>query len=459
MLRTGKCSRVTTTKSTSPEPITEPFLTLGREEYSYTPKLRKPVVTELVPLTAHQSRDSLAPESSVRRQKTGLRSPSKRRSEYCIASSGLVLASGPMLVAGVDEVSGSVLNPDKPGHMVSNGSISLTGPSTRVTGDVKAVGSVTNSGAVVEGQVEEHHAEVALPSIPITAYDPGTDVTIVRQLDASYPGLTVSGLARRQGDLMLTVSGLSLDSGLLYVDGNVVINGGVTGLGAIICTGNVTVNGGASLTTANLAAVVAKGHVILRGTPGAGACFRGLVYTEGGLEAAHLKLVGAFVQGGAGGSAALTDCDVVYDPAAVHLEWDIPEFGPGGGNRKGEAQIANGLAAEDFFDKTTGHFDLSRVDDQRVPFRFQTATYASLDEAVGAQDGKPPYLDAAAGTRYPSWEAFFQAGHDRVRAQLSYMDQLNQENISRVRQGKISFDLNQFLNTTDRMRVVFWRDL
>ncbi len=386
--------------------------------------------------------------------------------EYSIATSGALVASGPMLVAGVKELSGSSLPPEselEPGHVASNGSVSLAGPSTRITGDVKAVGTVSSSGAVVEGQIEEHHSEVALPSIPVTSYDPGTDPAIVRTLDPSYPGLTVDGLARRAGSLVLNVSGLQLQNGLLYVDGNLTVNGGVSGLGAIVCTGDVTVNGGGTLSTTNLAAIVAKGRVTLNGTSGSRGYFRGLVYSETGLEASYLTLVGAFVQRSVSGSGEikLTGCDVVYDPAAVQIAWEIPGFGPGGGGFQGGARLADGLTASDFFDKTTGHFDSTRVDSERVPYSYLGASYSSLEEAVSSQDGaSPPKLPDNSGGRYPSWEAFFQAGHDRYRAQLAYMDKLNQARSSpALFHGKFSLDLNQFLNSSDRMRVVFWRDL
>lgn len=383
--------------------------------------------------------------------------------EYCIASSSGMVCSGPMLVAGVDELTGTALPADlKPGHVASNGSVSLAGPSTRVTGDVKAVGTVRNSGAVVEGQVQERHSEVALPAIPIASYDPGTDPAVVRSLDASYPGLTVDGLARRTGDLVLNVSGLSLENGLLYVDGDLTVNGGVSGLGAIVCTGDVTVNGGGSLSTTNLAAIVARGSVTLNGTPGSRGYFRGLVYTETGMEASHLTLVGAFVHRSASGSGELrlNGCDVIYDPAAVQIAIPIPGFGESDSNMRNRARLGDGVTSEDFFDRDTGHFDSTRVDGQTVPLVFEGTIYNSVEEATAAADASgerpPPRED---GTR-PSWEEYFQEEHNRFRSMLTVMDQQYQARPSpALLRGEFSLDLNQFLNTSDRMRVVFWRDL
>ncbi len=159
----------------------------------------------------------------------------------------------------------------------------------------------------------------------------------------------------------------------------------------------------------------------------------------------------------------LTNCDVVFDPEAVKFEWEIPGFGPGGSGAYGGAQLAAGLKAEDFFDKQTGHFDLSRVDGQRVPFSYQNATYASLEEAVAAQGGRPaPFRinsDGSRGTQYASWEEFFREGQDQYRSMLSVMDRQYQATRSEsLRRGSFSLDLNQFLNATDSMRVVYWRD-
>ncbi len=167
------------------------------------------------------------------------------RSEYCIASSGAVSVNGPMLVAGVKEFSGTLPAQLDPGHMAGNGNVALVGPSTVVTGDVKAAGTVSQGGGVsVEGQVEQRHSAVVLPSIAVESYDPGASNPAARHLDPNYPGLTVDGLARREGDLVITVSGLELNNGLLFVRGNLVVHGGVSGTGAIICTGDVHFDGG-----------------------------------------------------------------------------------------------------------------------------------------------------------------------------------------------------------------------
>ncbi len=379
---------------------------------------------------------------------------------YCIASSSGIVASGPMLVAGVDEA-GEVA--DKPGHIAGNGDVTLNGPATRVTGDVKATGAVNRSpsGVEIEGQVQGQHSQVSLPSIPITSYDPGHDTAIVRKVEGISQGLEVDGLARCDGDLTVNTSGLRLENGLLFVDGDLVIRGGISGRGAVICTGDVTITGGSELSTTNLAAIVARGKVTLTAA-GSGNHFRGLVYTETGMEASDLKLVGAFVHRSAssGGEMKLTNCDVTYDPEAVQFEWEIPGFGQGSGDPRNRSQLGDGVTAEDFFDRDTGHFDPARVDGQTVPLVFDGTPYHSVAEAAAAAEDSGEPLPREDGINYASWEEYFQKEHGRFRSMLTLMDQQYQTRPSpALLRGQFSLDLNQFLNTSDRMRVVFWRDL
>lgn len=378
------------------------------------------------------------------------------RSEYCIASSSGIVASGPMLVAGVS-AAGEVA--DQPGHIAGNGDVTLNGPATRVTGDVKATGAVNRSpsGVEIEGQVQGQHSQVSLPSIPIASYDPGHDASIVRKVEGISQGLEIDGLARCDGDLSVNTSGLRLENGLLFVDGDLVIRGGISGRGAIICTGNVTVKGGSELSTTNLAAIVARGKVTLTAA-GSSNHFRGLVYTETGMEASDLKLVGAFVHrsGSGGGEMKLTNCDVTYDPEAVQFEWEIPGFGELDDDRRPGARLRDGLTAEDFFDRSTGHFDPSRVNAERVPIVYRGNTYNSPEEAAASGEPPPRGEDGSPA----SWDEYFQLEHTRFRAMLTIMDHQYQARPSpALLRGQFSLDLNEFLNTSDRMRVVFWRDL
>jgi hypothetical protein len=88
---------------------------------------------------------------------------------------------------------------------------------------------------------------------------------------------------------------LILDGGVLYVEGNLRIQGGLQGHGAVIATGNIEIDGSGTMTGSNGSAILAGGNVRLTGSAGARAQFRGVLYTEGNLNASHTNLAGSVV--------------------------------------------------------------------------------------------------------------------------------------------------------------------
>lgn len=383
--------------------------------------------------------------------------------KYCIASSGSVSVNGPMLVAGVKEFDGTLPAQLDPGHMVGNGNVALVGPSTVVSGDVKAAGSVSQgSGVSVQGQVEQQHTAVALPSIEVESYDPGVSNPAARHLDPNYPGLTVDGLARREGDLMLTVSGLELNNGLLYVRGNLVVRGGVSGVGAIICTGNVEIDGGGVLTTSNLAAIVARGNVTITGTGQSSSFFRGLVYTEGNFSARAVTLVGAFV----GNSSAPGGCQMqldqvkaVYDPQAVKFDMKFP-FGYSGGPGVGLGASSITPVVPDlskFYEAATDSYAAKPELLADVQYRYGGKLYSRSRLMKQVRQLSPPDGYSDWTTALDATEADYR---DKLTDQLTDIaDRYARTRDAALREGKFSLDLNRFLSVTDRLRVVFWRDV
>ena len=394
---------------------------------------------------------------------TGIATKRPARSDYCIASSGGVSCNGPMLVAGVKSFDGVLPSVLDPGHVAGNGDVTLVGPSTVVTGDVKAAGGISQgSGVSVEGQVEPQHSAVVLPAITVETYDPGASNPAARHLDPNYPGLTVDGLARREGDLVITVSGLELNNGLLFVHGNLVVHGGVSGTGAIICTGDVQLDGGGALATSNLAAVIARGNVTVNGTGQSSSFFRGLIYTEGDFTARAVTLVGAFV----GNSSAPGGCRMeldnvraVYDPQAVAFEMKFP-FGYTQADRVGmSAEFPSQITPDlnQFYDVRTDSYVLKSELLADVQYRYRGRAYSrsALRGILGREE--PP-----AG--FSDWNAALDASDADFRQKLTEQltdiaDRYARTRDAALREGRFSLDLNKFLSVTDRMRIVFWRDL
>lgn len=230
------------------------------------------------------------------------------RFPYVIASSGPIRSSGGLYVAGVTDASAfdqglDHIPPSKlaPGSLVSNAAggdaVALQGPENHITGDLQACGDATlSSGTEVNGEVKTHADPVAIPQVPLTDYDTANKPGVVTLSASAYSEgpLSVEGFARRQGDLEVT-SGLQLHGGVLYVDGNLTVTGGISGKGAVIVTGTTTVQGGGNLATDNMAALLSHGSVSIQGTSSQPASFQGLLYTDGALQASHVRLAGTFI--------------------------------------------------------------------------------------------------------------------------------------------------------------------
>ncbi|MBI3923933.1 MAG: hypothetical protein HY319_00150, partial [Armatimonadetes bacterium] len=97
------------------------------------------------------------------------------------------------------------------------------------------------------------------------------------------------------GEPLVFADGLSLEGASLYVEGDLVIKGGVHGRGAVFVTGKTVIEGGSELASRNLAAVLSRGDVRVLGNGQDGSFFNGLVYSkgEGGFDTLSPGLRGA----------------------------------------------------------------------------------------------------------------------------------------------------------------------
>lgn len=75
---------------------------------------------------------------------------------------------------------------------------------------------------------------------------------------------SLSGFARASGDLRIK-GPLRLDGGVLYVAGNLTLDAGVSGKGAVIVAGTATIRGPVDLVTDSVAALVTGGTLLLYG--------------------------------------------------------------------------------------------------------------------------------------------------------------------------------------------------
>ncbi|MCA9779971.1 MAG: type II secretion system protein [Candidatus Eremiobacteraeota bacterium] len=265
---------------------------------------------------------------------------------YAVAASGPILSLGGLTVGGLpsgawDGGARPSLSPNDlgPGDMLSNStsdpSITL-GTQTLITGDVQAARSITTNleETVILGEMRANADEAEIPEIDIELFEPGADAQELLPDDegeVDYDEAVFIGYIKHHGDLQLT-GGVELQGALVYVDGNLVVEGGVKGTGALIATGNLTIQGGVSeLTGESEVALLAGGDLNLLGSGPAGDFFRGLLYAEGSLTVNQITLVGAAIVRGAEGvetQVNLNDLTLIHDPDAADVQVSL--LGPGG---------------------------------------------------------------------------------------------------------------------------------
>lgn len=218
---------------------------------------------------------------------------------YAASSDGPIISSGGLQVASRDAATplGTPVEQMKPADIQSNATGAraiVLGPNSVIHGDLRASGGIqldAEGGTRVLGELWENQDPRALPGLRAEDYDPGANAV---GLQSFYSQPTFTGKLRRAGSLAVT-GDLELQGALLYVDGDLTVTGGLKGSGVVVTTGELTVTGQTEMTSADKVAVLSRGRISLQGQGEQGSNLRGVVYTEGGLEARRLRLEGALV--------------------------------------------------------------------------------------------------------------------------------------------------------------------
>ncbi len=409
--------------------------------------------------------------------------------KWAVASTGPVHSAGGLKVFAVKDLSRLVLGVDNlppdqilPGHILSDHpsaqALSLdstpTNPSL-ITGDAQTVGSVAlGASTTVQGQVKQHADPSDLPEVLVERYDPeGIQGLQALAADTHGSGLDLSGIWRRQGNLTVAAGGLNLEQGYLYVDGNLEIQGGVTGKGAIFATGNVVIRGMSRFSSDSLQAVVAGGDLTIEGSSPQQSSFQGLLMGGKSLRARHLTLAGSLLGANRdpeGSAIELEQVNLVSNPAAISL--DFPElFTPpnnpvgtgkylmqGGGQIQAQMILAPHLTSDRFYDPVADRLDPDRVTAESVDIRWvqlsdgaMVGSFLALDPVYGAGNDPLEYLRG-------------RENREEIVANLkqgvAMADQLYQRARSRgLQAGRFSLDPNTFIQTSDKMRRMLWRVL
>ena len=245
---------------------------------------------------------------------------------FGLAASGPIHSKDPLKVKGVYTLS-DYQNGDeeRPGHVLSNSAegikIDQVSPPvpTEISGFVKSVGPVViDQPATVRGGIRTGADLSTLPSIDIDAFrnqgQPGV-VTILDNNFSKEQNLDI--MYYHPGPSLHYGSRVNLQKGLIFCEGDLIIDGPVTGEGLIITKGKAIFNSGTSLSGDNRMAVLSGGDMVIKGNNN---YFSGLVYCEGNLDASDITIVGnTIVNSADNGAVDLKNVTVVANEETADM--------------------------------------------------------------------------------------------------------------------------------------------
>jgi hypothetical protein len=363
------------------------------------------------------------------------------------SSGGLMLGA----LRSLDDLKDGIQVADlRRGSLMSNGALRVSGSGT-VVGDLRTAASGSVVGVTHVGSLEQGVGREDVPVIKISEYDPKGKPEII---DFNAKGgappagqlLNVAGLARYEGNMRLN-QGLTLDGGVLYVDGDLTIAGGVRGTGAVFCTGKLTVTGGSSdLGSDSMCALVSGGDLSITGSGAESSQFRGLVYGTGDVKVSDITVVGSLVgaegAGGRSGSMRVERAGLVYDPEAVDftIAHQLSGFGPVFQRGIG-LTLAPGtlLTPTNLYNEQTKQFE--------VPSLSQVAS-----ALIYHLPGKPPrtYKELTPD-EMEAQDSRIQEARNTMAVQI---EDWNNRGLSPETYSTYRLDLNRFVKVQSQMRVL-----
>ena len=399
---------------------------------------------------------------------------------YSLGAAGKLRTGGNTLIGGVENaaaladglqdddlveggvVANGIAKPPKEGEVPQPPMILESG--VKVVGNAQSAGAIEDHGAVIEkGEKKPFADKQELPKISIADYDPKDREGVVSRSETSVTtGGPIYGF-QRFGQSVTFKEEVDLNGALLFVDGDVTLEKPIKGTGALVATGKVTLLGGADMKADSLAAVLAGDDLTINGSRSGNAIasnFMGLLYTEGNLSLSNTRTVGAAVAGGVdaegeGSTMTIQDSEVLSAPEGLDVAIAIQDFAGGGesnmtkadstrgsatipsaGNGAGssseESPIIEPRAADLIVNgqvQTKPEFILSLI-----KIRYKGTTYDSLTDLPADAPG--------------SLRTEYNRAVTRVTKLAKDLWSQNEKKPVEV----VRFDLNEFLNLTDRLR-------
>lgn len=385
--------------------------------------------------------------------------------EFSLGASGSLHLGGSTVVGGVESAAALADGLQEEdlleGGVVANGSQRSSGggdgsaetaplvleAGVKVVGHAQSTGAIVDRGAVLlRGQKKPFSERQELPRLDLRAYDPEGKEGLVRRSEtvvgASGP---VYGF-HRFGASVTFSQPVELHGALLFVDGDVVLEKPLTGTGALVATGKVTLRGGADMKADALAAVLAGEDLTVTGAAGTRTQFTGLLYTEGNLSLSNTRVVGAALANGdgavgQGSTMSIMDSEVLASPEGQDVAIAIQDFAEGGGGGMGGTRGAETGGADSIIEPTAvdlfvdGEFRVDRTFMESVTrIRYNGVTYDSPRDLP------------------PGAPAFLRTEYDRaITRLLQYAERLQAQHETKPVEI-VRFDLNEFLNVSDRLR-------
>jgi hypothetical protein len=252
---------------------------------------------------------------------------------YVVASSGPILSTASMTVGSLDPTRPPPASPPSaanllPGDIASNSTASLAinlSAQSVIDGDARAAGGIKAAPQSIKGGVYPGAGSIPLPLMNISSFAPQPQ-NVMTQLAADMGGMTLEGYCASTADAHFH-GDVTVDDAVVYVPGNLTIDGALHGTGAIFATGAMTIGGAdgpSDLQTDNHVALAAGGAVTVNGQGQQNSFFRGLIYTQGSLTANHLTLLGTFVgNGGPGAGVTLNDASALFVAAYADVSFNV----------------------------------------------------------------------------------------------------------------------------------------
>ncbi len=247
-----------------------------------------------------------------------------------LASEGPIRSNGSLLVAGLRDPSlfpGRYENlPAKektPSHVFSNSNhptdAVVLGPGAQIKGNVGAVGGVQVTRSDVMGEVKPFSPPQALPRIDMDAIFARLDQQVGKMaVGPNHSGdYSVEWNAQCNTDLHITGS-LTLHQGVLFVKGNLTVDGGIAGEGLIYVGGRTVVHRGADFRSSDQVALMSKQRIELDGAGQNDYFFQGMVYSEQDIVARQITVLGACIARGVGG-LSFENVNALNAPVTVSL--------------------------------------------------------------------------------------------------------------------------------------------